>query len=286
MSRAQIIGICVVCPLCGLLAIRWFIELRHVDSPFGDNFGGTFMGGLLSLAGLAIAGFGLWLFNGARKTPVIACACPVCGIDRIRGFIEQPTPSKAMANLSEKARRRAIEKMEKDGWPTECGACIAYLRIRRETLEVREQSIDASDTSLTHYRVTPDQYVSITKRGDDAERTFQFQFPAMCAVCGAPDAPLRRKVGDPNRSLGTTDIIDDYLLWEHPSFPGPKTGGEQLDDALRGLETPVCANHTQTDYRGDALAYERGTLRFASYRYYKAFCALNGITNAPPVAAD
>jgi hypothetical protein len=279
MSRTELVWVFVASPVCALLAIRWFIGLRLVDSPLGDNFGGTFWGGLLSIVGLAIAGFGVWLFISAVRTPVIASACPVCGIERVRGFFERPPPTTELAKLSKTARRRALHKAEDEGAPTPCGACIAYLRIHLDTLEVREQSIVAIGEHTTPYGVRPVQYVSVVKRGDDADHTFQFQFPAMCAVCGSPDAPLRRKVSDrfPRDARGG---VVDTLLWRsshNAPLDHKKTPSEELDDGLRGLETPVCANHTQTVYDSDAVTFDNGSLNFAGYRYYKEFCALNRI---------
>ncbi len=280
IPQKEMIIIFVVSPLCAVLAIHWFIGLCHVEDPFGDNFGGTLCGGLLSIAGLAIAAFGVWLFATARRTPVIASACPVCGIERARSFSEQPAPTKELAKLSKKARRRALQKAEDEGDPTECGACIAYLRIHIDTLEVREQSLDASDTCFTHYHVTSDQYLPLVKRGDDADHTLECQFPAMCAVCCATDAPLRRKIGNCDRGNAGDGAVLNALMWRSSRNPSPleKSASEKLRDGLRGLETPVCANHRQTDVLGDALAYDNTTLRFASYGYYKAFCELNGIT--------
>ncbi len=41
---------------------------------------------------------------------------------------------------------------------------------------------------------------------------------------------------------------------------------------------PVCALHTaELDAFREVMGYSSGDLKFASYRYYKAFCELNHI---------
>jgi hypothetical protein len=51
---------------------------------------------------------------------------------------------------------------------------------------------------------------------------------------------------------------------------------------IQNLEVPVCGPHREKKFKPgeDAIADCDGDLGFASYRYYKAFCKLNGI--APP----
>ncbi|HTR52780.1 MAG TPA: hypothetical protein VMJ10_18830 [Kofleriaceae bacterium] len=98
----------------------------------------------------------------------------------------------------------------------------------------------------------------------------------------------RCSVAAEDRKSGRGDAGDfglGELTWKSRRSVGTleRTEAEKLDDGLRGLETPVCANHTQTDFLGDALAYDSGTLRFAAYRYYKAFCELNHLK--PPAAS-
>lgn len=270
-------------PVFLVLAVRWFLGLRHVQGGLfsDDNFGGTVMGGLFAIAGLIAGGYGIWMLLFAKHTGVIVSACPSCGVERKRSFAD--------AN-------------RKDDYPAPCGACLTYLRVKG--LEVSEESIDAFDTMKSCCQLQPETYVPIVKR--DPQGRFLFAIPAMCAVCCSSDAALLRDIGEwgrTNNDIGILGTIVSAAASEvaadagvsyanRPQHNAPSTSVsalEQLDLGLRQLKTPVCDKHTEMkDHlgNGNALAYWHGTLTFASYRYYRAFCELNQLTAAKPPAAQ
>jgi hypothetical protein len=152
------------------------------------------------------------------------------------------------------------------------------------------------------YSLPPERYAA-TARRDEGNRLL-FEMPAMCAVCRSPDAPLLRNILFRYRSSADAGILgtiasaaaseaaaDTGLSYStRPQHNAPSStvaAGEQFDEALSHLKTPVCTQHTQADDNygvGNAVSYSKGVLFFASYGYYKAFCALNQIRDAAPPA--
>jgi hypothetical protein len=260
MTPGELMFIFVVAPICVVLAVRWFVGLRHVNGGLfsDDNVGDTVEGGLLALGGFGVGALALVLFRADQRSGVIESACPVCGAHGQRCFME------------------ATNRQER---PTPCGACPGYLRVSLATREVREESLDASDEKQLRFELRSEQYEPVVPRGDDEDHQFQFKMPSMCAVCGAPDAPLLRDIGESGRTLSTTSIGEQLTYRAYASGRSTTASpGELRDAALRHLKTPVCSQHPQRGFFGDALAYQHGTLRFASYGFYKAFCELNHIT--------
>jgi len=125
--------------------------------------------------------------------------------------------------------------------PLACATCIAYLRAKG--VEVTEERLDAFDKATT-YVVPPARYLPVVAR--DGQGHFAFQMPAMCA-------------GRDGRSTAESE-------------------SELLDAGLRDLKVPVCVNHTDDASLVFApFEYKSGGLVVASYRFYRAFCALNRI---------
>lgn len=106
----------------------------------------------------------------------------------------------------------------------------------------------------------------------------------MCSVCGDPNALFTRDIGDGDAS-GTS--LDEFWSQKHHVMPqaGMGPSAPSIDDTnsrgLSELRSPVCAKHTEdAEVFGEALEHASGKLKFASYRYYKAFCQSNDIRAA------
>ena len=214
-------------------------------------------GGAFALAGLGVAALGVWLYRNERRAYVIISACPVCGVEAQRDF------------------RDATNKKV---WPVPCGRCLAYLRLQPKKLEVREEAFTASNAALTPYQLRSEQYEAVVPRRDDEDRQFEFAMPAMCAVCCASDAPFTREIG----YAGNVDAgggLTGTVLYRSTNNPvgRPPDRDDSFERALKHVQTPACAQHSKPG-SGNAMEYDGGTLRFASYRFYKAFCELNHIT--------
>lgn len=227
-----------------------YAVLRFLD---GDTTIGVVLvvgAGVVALVGGMVAG-------DAKRTSEIVSACPVCGAERQRKFMalkDEPDP------------------------PSACGACLAYLRVNLGSLEVKEEAVEATG----FYAVQPAQYQSVVPRNGDAERSFKFEMPTMCAVCGEPDASSLRDIVDGNPAAGAGGGLTGNLAYRANSNPVPGTAtspGKELDAALSNLKIPVCAKHSPTAFHGEVVSYWDGTLMFTSYRYYKGFCMLNGIAS-------
>ena len=134
--------------------------------------------------------------------------------------------------------------------------------LRAKGVEVTEEHADAADLDWLEYALPPERYLPVVKI--DNRSHFKFEMPAMCAICGSPDARQHREIG-----CGSSGTTQD-----------PSRG---YDDKLSHLTAPVCKKHSEAEApSGDVLEYRSGKLMFASYRYYKAFCELNQIGGAKP----
>lgn len=119
--------------------------------------------------------------------------------------------------------------------------------------------------------------------------------PACCAICGSAEASARRKleVFSASPASGSGD------LWREANYARTGHRGQisptARPDAIRGsdlahIEVPVCERHVSSPSQpGPMWTNDAGTLRFASYRYYKAFCGENHVaapngTHAFPAA--
>lgn len=254
----------------------WVLHLVH---GYGHLFeeGGSILATIGGTALFAIALIVAILCLGAVpahfRRIVIESECPRCGVRAVRTF----------SSPSDEGRV-----------PTECGHCIAYLRTDGE--RVREEDLDACDTTWFPFRVTPARYLPAARQ--DGRTRFVFRMPALCAVCGSPDARERREIGNLMGGTGSVlgeivgEIVDTELRYAGRSWqvagplfgnstasrPDNPTPEEQRDRALDKLEVPVCARHTEAAAPGeDALKHSNGDLLFASYRYYLEFLALNQI---------
>ncbi len=250
---------------------------------WGSNWATDLTSTLLSTLVTVVAVIVAWRVGTVTddaSTLVLASACPACGTRAERTFTAAPTS---------------------------CGTCAAYLRATG--LEVREESPDALDLSIPPYALPPARYLPAAKR--DNHNHFKFAMPAMCAVCGAADAPKLRKIKDWSTaaaggdggilgavvSAAVTEVAStSYTYNHHPVSAAEPTPAAQYDELLARLQAPVCSVHEATPDAADddnALAFHDGKLEFASYRYYKAFVVLNGITlqsvtsmtGAPPASS-
>ena len=249
---------------------------------WGANWATDFTSTLLSTlvtVGAVIVAWRVGSVTWDASTSVLASACPACGTRAERTFTAAPAS---------------------------CGTCAAYLRATG--LEVREESPDALDLSIPPYALPPERYLPVAKR--DNHNHFKFAMPAMCAVCGAADAPKLHKIKDWSIasaggnggilgavvSAAVTEVAStSYTYNHHPVSSAEPTPSAQYDHLLARLQAPVCVAHATIPYSaGDnVLAFHDGQLEFASYRYYKAFVVLNGITlqsvtsmtGAPPASS-
>jgi hypothetical protein len=248
----------VFCPLCVILSVRYFLGLRHVDHLF-DNFGEYLLPSALAAVGILMGPVGLVTLQSLRRAYVIVSACPACGFEASRDF--------------GKADR-------KNPWPVPCRHCLAYLRVHPTKLVVREVPRNEPTDHLFQFGLIEEQYVGIVPRRDETDRPFAFAMPTICAICSAPDAPFLSEIGycgdtsDPKGAMRGILYPMNYVGKATPSR------NDELDNANRHIKTPVCAQHK------DSIAMERdsGFLRFATYRYYREFCALNNITEGSDVA--
>jgi hypothetical protein len=224
-------------------------------------------GGVYAFAAVVVALIGRTLRGDTKRTAEILSACPVCGAPRQRGFM--------------------VVRDERNPY-TSCGACIAYLRLDLDSLEVSEEASDANAI----YVVNAAQYVNVVPRTNVG---FKFQMPTICAVCGAAEAPHLRKLAPVSRpNAGVIGAVASGVASEVAFDAGfaqanrnynsnTLSSGAELDLQLREVETHVCDKHTAITERG--VEYSDGDLLFALYRHYKAFCELNHIS-APRGAED
>jgi hypothetical protein len=244
--------------------IAWIVHLIHLgfERMFDDDhFGGTVVLSIVAVIAAVFGGLGTQKLRASLRSTVLRGPCPCCGVVASRRF-ESLT----------------------DRWSpsTPCGACIAYLR-RTGTDEMQEVAIETFEMIGRPYALTAEQYLPVVKRTN--RNYFKFEMPTMCSVCGDPNAPYKRDIGD-------GDAFDTSLdgFWSQKNHVLPQAGmGPSAPSAedvnsrgLSELKSPVCAKHTKdAEVFGEALEYTSGKLEFASYRYYKAFCELNKIEHAP-----
>jgi hypothetical protein len=201
---------------------------------------------------------GLATLQSRRRAYMIVSACPACGFEATRDF--------------RNADRR-------NPWPIACRHCLAYLRIHPKTLAVREVRRDEPADHLLPFGLLEEQYVGIVPRRDEEDRPFAFVMPTICAMCSAPDAPFLSEIGYCGIVDGKGELRGILYPMNYAGKTTP-TKHDELDRANQHIKPPVCAQHK------GAIAMERdsGFLQFASYRYYREFCALNKITEGPDVA--
>ncbi len=221
-----------------------------------DHIGSTVVGFVAAVIAAVFGGLGTQKLVATLRATVLHGPCPCCGAIAARRF-ESLT----------------------DRWSpsTACGVCIAY--VRRDGLEMREVALETFEMIGRPYTLHSDQYLRAVKHTN--RNYFKFEMPAMCSVCGDPDAPFMRDIGDGD-AFGTS--LDGFWSQQNHVLPGAGMGpsAPTVDDensrGLSQLRTPVCAKHTKdAEVFGEALEYARGKLEFASYRYYKAFCESNDI---------
>jgi len=231
-----------------VLSVRSFIE------------GDTAFGAVFAVAGVVVALAGRALAGDEKRGSEILSGCPVCGVQRQRRFDmvgKEQTPHAA------------------------CAACIAYLRLDLDSLQVKEEPDDATGG---FYFVGRAQYESIVPRSDENDRPFNFVMPTICAVCGAPEAPVLRPLSVMTTTMDAgilgavaSEVANDAVgakATRRYESNTPSSDAE-LDLALRHVEMHVCDKHTSIVDHG--VEYGDGNLAFHSYRHYKAFCELNHI---------
>ena len=241
----------LVGPAVMLAGIAWIVHVVRAGTMFDD----LLSVGLVGLA-LVVILFGVLITRTVMRAVVLEGPCPNCGVLAIRQF-DKPSDPKSS--------------------PLPCGACIAYLRGTGDV--VREEAIEACDTSAVSYRLAWDQYSPAVK--ESSGRYFKFIMPKMCAICGDPNAPHQSLIRNSDkRGAHDLDILTQGNVINNPTAKLEPTEDDKHNDKLSNLRAPVCDKHTDMTEFGRALDCSNGLLRFASYRYYKAICALNHITQA------
>jgi hypothetical protein len=249
-------------PLLVLWSARWFFGLiqqrGHLldDGHVGDTVVGVAFFSIVAIIGV----LGIRGFFSATRDVVLESACPCCGARQIRNFGD---PSQAEVE------------------PLACGTCLVYLRAKG--LEVTEERIEA--ITRNSYVVPPARYLPVIER--DSQGHFAFQMPPMCAGCGSTDAPHLRDIAAWGRGGAGLGFVGTQMSYTGvPGRDGRSTAESQsdlLDAGLRDLKVPVCVNHTRHASLVYApFEYKSGGLVMASYRFYKAFCALNRIDRLMP----
>jgi len=238
-------------PALMLGGFGWIVHVVRAGTMFDD----LVSLGLVGIAVIAIILGALMLRTDIRAV-LLEGPCPNCGVVATRQFDKPADPKSS---------------------PTACGACIAYLRGTGDV--VREESIDALDTIHVNYELTSDQYEPAVKASSG--RYYKFIMPKLCAICGDPNAPQALVIDHGNSaSAHDLDFLTQGNVINNPTAKIEPTEAEKLDDKLSNLRAPVCDKHADKYEFGRALSCFGGHLRFASYRYYKAFCELNHITHA------
>jgi hypothetical protein len=245
-------------PLIIVGALAFIVHLARPGSGTmfdHDHFGGTMVG--LGAAVIAVV-IGGYMTRSSLRASALRGPCPSCGVVENRRF-ENPADPTSL--------------------PTACGVCIAYLRASGN--DMREEALDRERRGLP-YVLSADQYLPAAKRTN--RNGFKFEMPAMCGVCGDPNAPYHREISDGDhfgKGIGPLWSQSTHVLPQAGMGPSAATEDDKHSRGLSGLKIPVCAKHTEDeDMMNDVLKYSSGTLDFASYRYYKAFCELNQITRA------
>lgn len=230
-----------------LLAVLYKLVFRHAGM---DGLSYAFWGGL-ALA----AATGCVLLNLARNdgTPLEA-ECPACGTRGIWSYtppVDRPDPRGQL-----------------------CAACGAYAGTNG--LELRELPIGAKG----EFEIDSERYAREVRR--DAQSRIMFEMPAFCAICGSDDAVSRRKLDVFSSGPAGSDEV-----WRQLNYAATGNRGQMASarrpDSIRGsdlehIEVPVCERHVSAPSQpGPMWTNDAGTLRFSSYRYYKAFCAANRV---------
>jgi hypothetical protein len=266
------VGLRVIGTLCFLAPFWWIVELiRHASYRFNDGLIATIGLSAVFVLLFIIGVLALSSWGGYFSKTVLESDCPVCG-------------TRAKRDYNERA--------------TSCGTCIAYLRA--DGTRVREESIDAQDGSymVEDKRLRP----ALKPLGRDGVAV---AMPAICAVCGSPDATQQRTISRifetelPGASIAgavAKEVAYSAMsrearaktgLWG-PLGSGPYQGVKgpakdaDLDPALAEVKFPVCETHAAGG-PSEPIRCMTGNLWFTSYRYYKAFLAENGIDG--PVTA-
>jgi hypothetical protein len=262
-----------------LAAIAWLYSASHTKiGPGLTKLDVSFVTEWTLIAGSIAALVGIWVLITVPRKPIYSCECPLCGAHGVRDF------SDVKYN------------------PPACGSCYAYLHANGRA--ITEESDEALEMFYPPYVVPRARYEAVPQellRGKPSPY-LRFQMPTFCAVCGSEDAKYTRSIhgvgedrfpksGGGMLSKIAADALD--CAQADLGMGGPMSGKPQPDQSrsartyrynkyLRNLEVPVCGPHREHKFEPakDAIADCYGDLGFASYRYYKAFCKLNGI--APP----
>jgi hypothetical protein len=256
-------------------AVGWVVRLfaSGIGAMFDDaNIGATVVGTIAAFVALVVGWFGTSRLLAATRGVVLEGPCPSCGAVGVRLFESVADPKSP---------------------PTACGRCVAYLRAASD--KMCEESADALEMIRTPYVLVSAEYLPAVRKTNRG--FYRFDMPTMCAVCGDAHATHHREIGNGDAmgtdlgALGAIGTLAEGVADVPFRQRDQRTGStsEPTDDdrnskGLSKLTAPVCAKHTKdADYFGDPLEYSSGTLKFASYRYYKAFCELNHIERAPAV---
>jgi hypothetical protein len=259
-------------------AIAWLYSASHTKiAPGLTKLDVSFVTEWTLIAGSVAALVGIWALITVPRQPIYTCSCPVCGASGVRDFSEQHHP------------------------PC-CRSCYAYLRASGRT--ITEESDEAFHIAYPPYAVSRARYEAVPQELLHGKQSpyLRFKMPTFCAVCGVEGAKYTRKIHgvheDRSRSSGggmLSEIASEALHSAQADLGmgGPSSGRPQIDQSrsartyrynkyLRNLEVPVCGPHRENKFEPgeNVIADCDGDLGFASYRYYKAFCKLNGI--APP----
>jgi hypothetical protein len=258
-------------------AIAWLYSASHTKiAPGLTKLDVSFVTEWTLIAGSVAALVGIWALITVPRKPIYSCACPVCGADGVRDF------SDIKYN------------------PPACGTCYAYLSANGRA--ITEENDDALEMYSPPYRISRARYEAVPQEPLHGKQSpyLRFQMPAFCAVCGAEDAKYTRKIHDnnvdrsPSPGGGIVSKVAGEVVISAAADLGMGRGYSELENLshtanptnanryIQNLEVPVCGPHREKKFKPgrDVIADCDGDLGFASYRYYKAFCKLNGI--APP----
>jgi hypothetical protein len=256
----------------------WYLGVgRAPGGLLGDH---NFPPALLLVIPTVACVVGIFQLADQVRSTVIDSPCPCCGALHRRTFGAASKPSDdAVA----------------------CGECTAYLRIRG--LEVGEEP----PAGMHGYELWPVRYLPRARLSPDGGH-LEFDMPPMCATCGSAEATHLREIAAwgartaPANSGGILGAVVDevaseafgnarYGAAQRRSVATAPTAEDLYDQALSALTVPVCAQHTEEADPWDATCqYRCGRILWRSYRYYKAFLALNQISEgrlpaSPPPAA-
>lgn len=256
IAPALIVGV-----LVGAIALIVHLVRPTAGTMFDDdNIGPTVVLGPVAIIVLVIGGV---IVRSSLRGIMLRGPCPGCGAVAVRWYASPLDP-------------RSL--------PTQCGTCIVYLRASSKD-EVREE-VEAPFHGLANelpYALSADQYMSAVQHTN--RKFFKFVMPKMCAACGDPNARDKRAIenGDYiSKDLGPWSQ-QYHVLPQVGIAPGSHPPSEEdiNSKGLSNLQAAVCEKHTKkAEPIWEVMAYSSGKLEFSSYRYYKAFCELNNITQA------